>query len=170
MFGLILTHVHESRFTKWNHGSVLTSRGRCATGRGSFLHYQLVEMFTNCFWSERIKFFEVLITLHFVAPCSLNLTVKSFGSVMSLSFPCSNRRRWSLNGLANGKSCCIFDKVVLQKEIFIRTEFIIFFPLSSAMRRRNIFITRLPVYTLHRPCCQQLDCVYCNKSDKQKGM
>lgn len=43
-----------------------------------------------------------------------------------------------------------------------------FFPLSSAMRRRNIFITRLPVYTLHRPCCQQLDCVYCNKSDKQK--
>lgn len=151
MFGFILTHVLESRFTKWNHGSVLTSRGRCATGRGSFLHYWLVEMFTNCFWSESIKFLEVLITLHSVAPCSLNLTVKSFGSVASLSVPCSNRRRWSLNGLANGKSCCIFDEVVLQTEIFIRVnvEFIIIF--SPWVQRWEEDTALLPAPCLHTP-------------------
>lgn len=46
----------------------------------------------------------------------------------------------------------------------------LFFPplLSSATRRRNIFIALLPVCSLHRPCCQQVDCVYSNKSDKQK--
>lgn len=94
---------------------------------------------------------------HSVAPCSLNSTVKSFGSALSLSLPCSNRPHWSLNRLFNGKSCCIFDKVVLQKEIFIRMNVI-------EMRRCFIFITS--VCSRHRPCCQQVDCVYCKKSEK----